>query len=163
IAIQCPAGSLHTTPEATWLELRDSSTHRGEAIVTDLMLRAFPMIRYAMGDEVVAKPGECACGRKQPMLQSIEGRSGEPVTLPTGRVITPNRPSSIFKPLAGLGVIRRYRFVLHGEARLELFLVVSSAFEPEHLELVRRETRRALGEDLEVAIRVVDEMPHLPN
>ncbi|MDX2089244.1 MAG: hypothetical protein SFX73_15415 [Kofleriaceae bacterium] len=162
LAIECPAGGLHTTPEATWLELRDTQTHRGEAIVTDMMLRAFPMIRYALGDEIVLRAGTCACGRNQPMLASIEGRSGQPIELPNGRIINPNVPSYIFKPLAALGVIRRYRFVQRG-SELELLLSVTGNFTSSHLELVRRETLIAFGGDLVLKISVVDEIPHLTN
>src|SRR5262245_60467686 len=93
IAIECPAGGRHTTPEATWLSARDTTTRTGEAIVTDMMLRAFPMVRYAMGDEIVMGEGTCPCGRAQPLVASIEGRSGEPITLPNGRTINANLPS----------------------------------------------------------------------
>jgi phenylacetate-CoA ligase len=162
IALECPAGGLHTTPEATWLETRDTATHTGEVVVTDMMLRAFPMIRYALGDEIVLGQSSCACGRAQPLLASIEGRAGEPITLPNGRRINGNLPSYIFKPLATLGVIRRYRFVQR-ERDLELFLVVSTKFQRSHLQLVKQETHRAFGDDLELKISVVTELPHLAN
>lgn len=163
IALECPAGGLHTTPETTWLDLRDSATHAGEAVVTDMMLRAFPMIRYAMGDELVLRSGTCACGRAQPMLASIEGRSGEPITLPNGRRINSNLPSYIFKPLASLGVIRRYRFVQRGDHELALYLVVSKKFQASHLAMVQQETRKAFGQDLAFDVRIVDDLPHLAN
>jgi phenylacetate-CoA ligase len=161
IALECPAGGRHTTPETTWLELRNTTTHTGEAIVTDMMLRAFPMIRYAMGDEIVIDAGSCACGRAQPLVALIEGRSGEPITLPNGRTVNANLPSYIFKPLAALGVIRRYRFVHRGD-ELQLFLVVSRQFGEEHLRIVRQEIRAAFGE-IELKIHVVADLPHLPN
>ena len=162
IALECPAGGRHTTPEATWLALRDTTTRTGEAIVTDMMLRAFPMIRYAMGDEIVLGADSCPCGRAQPLVASIEGRSGEPITLPNGRTVNANLPSYIFKPLAALGVIRRYRFVHRGDD-LQLFLVVSQRFQPEeHLRVVRQEIRNAFGE-VELEIHVVEDLPHLPN
>ena len=162
IAVECPAGGRHTTPEATWLDLRDTTTHTGEAVVTDMMLRAFPMIRYAMGDEIVIDARACPCGRAQPLVAVIEGRAGEPIRLPNGRTVNANLPSYIFKPLAALGVIRRYRFVHKGD-ELELFLVVSQQFQPEeHLRVVRQEIRSAFGE-VDVEIRVVEELPYLPN
>jgi phenylacetate-CoA ligase len=161
ITIECPAGGRHTTPEATWVEARDTATRTGEAIVTDMMLRAFPMIRYAMGDEIVMGAATCPCGRAAPLVASIEGRSGDPITLPNGRTINANLPSYIFKPLAALGVIRRYRFVHRGDD-LQLFLVVSRKFEQEHLRVVRQEVRTAFGE-LALDVHVVDDLPHLPN
>lgn len=160
-AFECPAGSLHLAVEATWTTLRDPGHDSGELVVTDLFLRAFPMIRYAIGDDAVLKRGTCACGRAHPMLASIEGRSGEPIELPNGRRINANLPSYIFKPLARLGVIHRYRFVQRG-SQLELLLVVSTKFSPEHRAIVQRETRAAFGE-VDLAVRIVDALPHLAN
>ncbi len=161
-ALECPAGALHLTSEATWLTVRDPEAGEGDAIVTDLMLRVFPMIRYAIGDEIKLRDGVCACGRPHPMLQSIEGRSGEPIILPNGRRINANLPSYIFKPLAKHGVIRRYRFIEVG-GRLELHLVVSTRFSDEHRRVVEQETRRAFGEDVSFTVRIVDALPQLPN
>jgi phenylacetate-CoA ligase len=164
-AFECPAGALHIAAEAVWLSLRGNGADAplaGEAILTDLMLRTFPIIRYALGDEVVLRAGKCSCGRAHPMLESIEGRSGEPITLPNGRCINSNLPSYIFKPLAPLGVVRRYRFVGSTDG-LELFMVVSSTFQQSHLKIVEQECIKALGPGLNLRIRLVDSLPTLPN
>jgi len=85
-----------------------------------MMLRAFPLINYAIEDEVRLSNDRCDCGRSHPLLESINGRSGEPILLPNGNRINANLPSYIFKPLADLKVIQRYRFVLQGND-LKLF------------------------------------------
>jgi phenylacetate-CoA ligase len=162
-AFECPHRSLHLTPEATWLQLRDRSATQGDAVVTDMMLRAFPLIRYAIGDRVILKPGNCSCGRPHPMIESIQGRCGEPIALPNGRRINGNLPSYIFKPLAGLNVIRRYRFVQKTDNQLDLFLVVGDSFREEHRRAVEREMARAFGHDLDVPIHLVPALPHLAN
>jgi len=162
-AFGCPEGSLHLSSEATWLQVRDSTSGEGDALVTDMMLRAFPLIRYAIGDRVILKEGVCPCGRPHPMLQSVEGRSGKTILLPNGRRVNANLPSYIFKPLASLNVIQRYRFVQSSDQQLDLYLVVGSSFREEHRKLVEREMRTALGEDLSIPIRVVPQLPHLPN
>jgi phenylacetate-CoA ligase len=162
-AFECPHGSLHLTPEATWLQLRDGGAQQGDALVTDMMLRAFPLIRYAIGDQVVLKPGDCSCGRPHPMLESIQGRCGEPIALPNGRRINGHLPSYIFKPLAGLNVIRRYRFVQKPDNQLDLFLVVGDSFRDEHRRAVEQEMSKAFGDDFTVPIHLVPALPHLPN
>src|SRR5262249_47076867 len=48
-ACECPEGSLHVNVEACWLQLQRPGSARGGAVVTDMMLRAFPMIRYEIG------------------------------------------------------------------------------------------------------------------
>jgi phenylacetate-CoA ligase len=162
-AFECPGGALHLSSEVTGLQLRDPSATEGDALVTDMMLRAFPLIRYAIGDRVVLKGGFCKCGRPHPMLQSVEGRTGNAIELPNGRKINANLPSYIFKPLASLNVIQRYRFVQSSHHRLELYLVVGSSFREEHRKLVEREMRTALGDDLSIPIQIVPQLPHLPN
>jgi phenylacetate-CoA ligase len=161
--VECPHGSLHIQAEATWLQVRPVGELSGEALVTDMWLRAFPMIRYALGDEIVLKPGRCSCGRPHAMLASIEGRSGQPILLPDGRKVNANLPSYIFKPLTAYGVIRRYRFVdIPGET-LKLYLVTTPAFNEGHLALVKQETRAAFGEDIPFSVHLIDRMPDLPN
>ena len=159
---ECPAGSLHLTAEATWLDLRQPEDETGEVLVTDMFLHAFPLIRYAIGDEVTLRPGRCSCGRPHPMVERIVGRSGEPIRLPNGRVVSPQMPSYVFKPLAGKGLIRRYRFLETPDRRLDLLLLVGRRFRDEHLQQIEQETRDAFGDDLPLNIRIVDAMPHLP-
>jgi len=84
-AFECLAGSLHVASEAVWVETKSCNT-----FVTDMMLRAFPLIRYSIGDEVLAENEPCSCGRPHPVLRSVEGRSGEPILLPNGRRINAN-------------------------------------------------------------------------
>jgi phenylacetate-CoA ligase len=160
-ACECPEGSLHVNVEASWLQVRGAG--RGEAVVTDMMLRAFPMIRYAIGDEVTLKDGVCACGRAHPMLASIEGRSGDAIVLPNGRRINANLPSYILKPFSRLGTIRRYRFVQHDDGGIDLCLVVSRAFDPNAIPALARECASAFGADCPVRVRIVESLPILPN
>jgi phenylacetate-CoA ligase len=161
-AFECPAGNMHIAVETTWLRPLDRSKPVSEALVTDMMLRAFPLINYAIGDEVRLKAGSCSCGRAHPTIESIQGRSGEPILLPNGRRINANLPSYIFKPLASLKVIRRYRFVQRGE-NLDLFLVVSNSWKREHLDVVKQEVHAAFGPDISFAMHVVSELENLPN
>lgn len=162
-AYECPAGSLHVTSEVVWLQSVHPSSIRGAAIVTDMMLRAFPFICYEIDDEIIFQEGLCDCGRPHPILLSIEGRSGEPVILPNGRRINPNLPSYIFKSLSSLNAIRRYRFVHTSNNTLELYLTVTQNFKDEYIHQIKKETRAAFGEDIPLTVRVVDSLPHLPN
>lgn len=162
IAGECPHGKLHINLEAVWLQLDRPGQEAGEALVTDMMLRAFPMIRYQLGDEITIDLGQCTCGRSHPMLKSVEGRSGNFITLPNKKRINPNLPSYIFKPLSSLGVLRRYRFVQRDGA-LILYLVTNASFNDSHLKIIKRETQAALGADLSLTIEIVKQLPHLPN
>lgn len=161
-AFECPVGNLHLSMETTWLRFKNPAETEGEILLTDMMLRAYPLINYAIGDESRLKEGKCDCGRAHPLIESINGRSGEPIRLPNGKVINSHLPVYIFKSLAALKVIRRFRFVLRG-SELKLFLIVSEKFNREHLALVEQETTMAFGEDIQFQTHIVSKMETLPN
>ncbi len=161
MATECPSGRMHVCIESTWLSARGAG-NSGEAVVTDMMLRAFPLVRYAMGDELEFSPESCDCGRAHPVLARIEGRSGDWIELRGGRRLNANVPSYIFKPLAELGVIRQYRFVQAPEGAITLWLVVTKGFSEAHLAILRKELETVFG--LEAPpVRIVPDLPPLPN
>jgi phenylacetate-CoA ligase len=162
MASECPAGSLHVCVETTWLAARGGEGRSGEAIVTDMMLRAFPLIRYAMGDEVELSEAACPCGRSQPVLAQVEGRSGDWIELRDGRRLNAHVSVYIFKPLAELGVIQRYRFVQAADGSITLWLVVSDRFNATHQDVLRRELKIVFGQEAPV-IRIVQKLPPMPN
>ena len=161
-ACECPAGRLHAMAESTWFQV-DAST--GQVLVTDVFLKAFPLINYAIGDEIDFAPDSevCKCGRPHPIVSSVVGRSGEPIRLPNGRLVNANLPSYIFKPLAHLKRIRRYRFVEKPMGQLDLLLVVTQAFSRDDYAVVEKEVHKAFGPDINLEIRIVDRLPTLPN
>ena len=75
IAFECPEGNMHIAIENNIIEVED-----GEILVTNLLSRSFPIIRYRLGDivELAAEDFKCSCGRAHPVI------------------FTPTRPS-IFK------------------------------------------------------------------
>ncbi len=76
IAFECPEGNLHIRMEGVVVE-----TENDEIIVTNLMMRSFPVIRYKLGDYVRLKPKDfrCACGMEHPVIEEITGRVGQNV------------------------------------------------------------------------------------
>jgi phenylacetate-CoA ligase len=160
-AFECPSGSLHVAAEAVWVEESSGADSYG-VLVTDMMLRAFPLIRYSIEDEIVFEKEACPCGRAHPVLHSVEGRSGEAILLPNGRRVNANLPSYILKPLTPLQAVRKYRFV-HSPQGLVLQIVATNRFKSEHIQLLTGELHAAFGHDVAVRIQLVDALPHLPN
>ncbi len=165
-AWECPAGSLHLTLEATAVELREpdatdpeTGDPAGEILVTDLMLRTMPLIRYVINDKARLSRRSCACGLAHPLLEAITGRVSEPHLLPNGRRINPNAINNLTRTFHPLGSVRRCVFVETADKRLELWLTVSEAFEDKHRRFIERETHRALGPDLPLDLRFFDHMP----
>jgi phenylacetate-CoA ligase len=76
IAFECPLGSMHINLEGVFLE-KDTETQ--SILVTNLKSRSFPVIRYALGDDVEFAPKDffCPCGRPHPVIREVTGRIGK--------------------------------------------------------------------------------------
>lgn len=95
IACECERhAGLHVNTDGVYVELlRDGRPvppgEPGSVVVTDLVNRAMPLIRYQIGDVASWAEGECGCGRVgMPRLARIEGREADFVTTQDGRLIS---------------------------------------------------------------------------
>ncbi|MGW9627798.1 phenylacetate--CoA ligase family protein [Microbacterium sp. NPDC055521] len=93
IAGQCEVRrGMHIQADHKLLEVVDDQGRpapngvAGEIIVTDLLNRAQPMIRYRLGDVGVIDPEPCPCGRPFPVLKSLLGRSNDVIRTREGLV-----------------------------------------------------------------------------
>lgn len=79
VLYECERGRLHAMAENLVLELLPDPTPDEPAacrlIVTDLHNRATPLLRYDLGDRVVAAEGRCPCGRALPTFERVFGRA----------------------------------------------------------------------------------------
>ena len=77
IAYECPEGGhMHIAMENVYVEEVD-----GEIVITNLMFRSFPIIRYRLGDAIKLAPLDfkCQCGRSHPIILDVLGRIGKNV------------------------------------------------------------------------------------
>ncbi|WP_420112077.1 phenylacetate--CoA ligase family protein [Pseudactinotalea sp.] len=94
MAAECRERSgLHVQADIRHLEIVDDTGlpvpagETGAVAVTDLTNRAFPLIRYAIGDRSRALAGTCGCGMTLPRIGAIEGRVADSLLTPTGTEI----------------------------------------------------------------------------
>ncbi len=118
VAWQCEAGRYHLNIESVFLEPLPAS---GSAplVLSTLINRAMPLLRFRIGDEGEAAAGACACGRESPGLVGIQGRAGDHITLPSGRQVSPYLLTTAIEQDAAL---LQYRVVetRSGHFRVEL-------------------------------------------
>jgi putative adenylate-forming enzyme len=81
IAAECAFGNKHLFEDRAIIEIVDEQGRavppgeRGDRILLTLLeRRTQPLIRYEISDMVRELAGECACGRRFRMIESIEGR-----------------------------------------------------------------------------------------
>ncbi len=84
IACECEKHKgLHINTEHLYVEfLNSDGTHakhgvEGEIVVTDLLNKAMPLIRYKVGDVGIPIDHDCSCGRGAPLMSRVSGRTAD--------------------------------------------------------------------------------------
>jgi phenylacetate-CoA ligase len=161
---QCANGTYHVHPEHGFLEilLPDGTPAppgmAGEAVCTGFLNRAMPLIRYRLGDRLVAGSGRCPCGSAFPTLDSIEGRMDDILYAPDGRPLP--RLDPIFKTLGG---IRETRIIQENPDSLILEIATDPDFGPLQEQELRAEIHKRTGTDMIIYLRRVAAIPKDPN
>ena len=83
-ASQCDVrGGMHYIPMSHYIEILDENDEEknisepGSMVVTSLVHRAMPIIRYKVGDCAALSNELCSCGRTYPLIREILGRDIE--------------------------------------------------------------------------------------
>ncbi|MBT3384089.1 MAG: phenylacetate--CoA ligase family protein [Prolixibacteraceae bacterium] len=75
IGFECPFGKIHVNMQGVIIEEENN-----EIIVTNLVSKSFPVIRYKLGDYIELSPViKCNCGLHTPIIKTIIGRIGKTV------------------------------------------------------------------------------------
>jgi phenylacetate-CoA ligase len=168
IACECPRHEgLHVNADGVYVEvLRPDGApaaagEAGMVVVTDLVNRAMPMIRYQVGDMAVASPAACSCGRGLPLLEKIEGRIADYVVTPGGMLIS------------GISLTENFAVMVRGVAQLQIVqeeidrlvfrIVRGPDFGPESLETIRSLAAERFGPQVRYECEYVDRIPQEPS
>jgi phenylacetate-CoA ligase len=119
IAAECDYGRMHLFEDGALIEIADErgpvppGAAGNRVLITVFYRRAQPLIRYEISDMVQSIEGQCPCGRPYQMIDTIEGRTEDVVSLPAaagGTVsIHPNAFHRVLEtvPAAGWQVMQR--------------------------------------------------------
>ncbi len=159
IAGECPQGRMHIAAENVVVECERSDP--GELLITDLTNVAMPLIRYRIGD--LGALGEpCPCGRGLPVLHLRVGRTADLVVLPGGRRMDFSVFAGVFEDVAARGIpLRQYRVIQHAVDHFEVLLAGPARLSGAE-DLVRQRIQLALQARVNVAVRVVADIPPDP-
>jgi len=128
---------------------------RGKIIVTSLHCYAMPFIRYDTEDVGILSRKRCSCGRGLPLLERLEGRCNDFVSLPDGRVLAP-----VFADfMRNLKGIRQYRIVQEKIDEVIVYLVLEANPPTDLAEWVEKGIKARIGEAVSIRLRIVDEIP----
>lgn len=126
----------------------------GKVVVTDLLNRSMPLIRYEIGDLARWEIGPpCPCGRSFPRLADVEGRITDFLRMPDGRLIS--GPSVALLVGQTLGV-RQAQFVQTGHNEIRLDVVPSDGYGAHTIEDLRRRLYPYFRDQISFSVRPVD-------
>ncbi len=160
VAWQCEHEHYHINFESTWVEIDEAieGDGYGAVLLTTLVNRAMPLIRYRVGDRGRMGIGQCDCGREGPWIKTISGREVDMIELPNGRKISPYLLTSIIETDPSM---RRYQIVQVGPSRLEVrYLSLTSADVDERQ--LTRSLIPLLDGQMQIQFRHVDDLPRTP-
>ncbi len=171
LAWSCPVrrNVLHVNDDAFVVEVLDAEGKPvpdytvGELVVTSLGLTSMPLIRYRMGDMAARLPGRCACGRGLGLMSRVHGRTAHAIRRPNGALITTPLITSLFGQAMAHSWVRRYQ--VREEPGGQLRFLVNLRQRPSESEwrTFEKVVESTVGDDFEVAIEFVDQIPMAPN
>ncbi len=162
IAYECEAHEGHHIVAETYIVevLKDGQPAQpgemGEVVVTDLNNFCMPLIRYRVGDLVMAMDNNipCPCGRGLPRIGEIEGRTQAIVFGTNGTYM----PSSFFYHVIKDydHVLKQYQVVQDKLGAISLKIVKAPRFDDEQFKEVIAVLHKYLGHDLKIDVEYVD-------
>ena len=168
IATECPYGNgLHISWRVNHVKDGNDAAAGvpGQLVVTNLMEKATPIIRYSgMEDTATMSPLLCSCRRYAPMLKMIDGRIVDSLIMPDGRII---HPSSLAVPMEGIPGLWRYQ-IIQEKTDFVRVLLVNIDRKPENNNLQQNARikqdilsfmKNILGDNIHIEIDFVDDIP----
>jgi phenylacetate-CoA ligase len=128
----------------------------GNIIVTNLLSRAMPIIRYDLGDIGRLSDRPPSCGRSLPLMEIVEGRADSVLRLPSGRLLSPMFFYGVMKPARD---VRAWRIVQEENGALTVLAVPRPDAPPEWPASLKRHIEERLGEKTIVEVVPVASIP----
>jgi phenylacetate-CoA ligase len=160
IACECEQHKgLHLNMDHVVVEfLRDDGTEavpgeEASIVVTDLVNRGMPLIRYRVGDMGVLSDRSCSCGRGLPLMECVIGRRADFLKRPDGSLVA--GVSLVERTLTAIPGIEQMQLVQDELYRLCAKVVKDSSFNEASERRLHDEFQKVFGEEMLVGIQYV--------
>jgi len=158
IASECEEhNGLHINSDSIYTEVPSD----GKLLVTDLVNRGMPLVRYQVGDVVVPANRVCKCGRGLPLLERVEGREADYVLTPTGQFIS------------GISLTENFALLIPGTAQVQIVqesvtqlrirLVADDEFGDTSRQKIAALVQETFGDGVTHDVELVDAIPQEPS
>ncbi|HEY6644778.1 hypothetical protein [Povalibacter sp.] len=163
IASECEVhGGMHLNSEHVFVEfVREDGMpalpgEEGRIVVTDLMNRGMPLIRYAVGDMGVPSQRQCECGRGLPLMERLSGRTADFLKRRDGSRVA--GISLVEKTLTAISGIGQLQIVQEKLDEFVLNVVPSPQYTTETGEELEAVLRKEFGDDVRVRLNRMERL-----
>ena len=159
-ASECEQRRLHVSPDIGVVEILrpDGSPcapgETGEVVATGLMRWSQPLIRYRLGDLASWDEEPCLCGRAMPVIKEVVGRIEDVVVGLDGRQLVRFHGVFVDQPH-----VREGQIIQEALNRIRVRIAPSNGFGEDDVADIVRRVRQRLGEETEVIVEQVNEIP----
>jgi phenylacetate-CoA ligase len=171
IAAECPQGFMHILANVHVEIFRgDASVPVGEfgdIVATTLINHAMPLVRVRIGDMGRLSPEPCLCGRPQPVLAELRGRSADLLLATDGSALHSSVLGDALRRYAGeppLGLAQTFMFAQLDRRRWRVEVEAPKLSETSALQ---RQVAALLGETFgpgcDVEVELVPKIPKEPS
>ncbi len=154
VAKECAHKNWHIHSTKCLVEFVD-----GSVVITNLVNKALPLLRYEIEDRGSPKKGVCPCGRGYPMMKMLEGRSGDLFILPDGSKIPPLRVFKTRLILDSNVAAKRYQIIQEEPDSFVVRIVPTANFTDAIASQIKKQLVSDLNYPVTVEIETVDEIP----
>jgi phenylacetate-CoA ligase len=165
VAHECDRFTMHCMDEQLILETIDPDTLQptggeGELVLTNIVGKVMPMIRYRTGDIVTLSNEPCPCGRHLGGIKISGGRVADFVVTSNGVWIPGYAFIYICRSIKG---VVNFQLMQERKGCLRVMLVADGNFPPDGIQQVREAVRKRLQSNDEIDVELVLEIPPTPS
>ncbi len=160
VASECDQhNGLHVNADALYLEVEPDPgipAPDGKILVTDMLNRSMPLIRYEIGDLGRWAQGACACGRGLPRLEALQGRLTDFLIMPDGRQLS--GVALLTWVFADVSELQHVQIVQDTRDEVKLKIVPGKSYDPSVEKRLRDRLQHYLQAEVRVTVELCDEV-----
>jgi phenylacetate-CoA ligase len=161
IGHECDRFTMHCMDEQLILETIDPETLQptdgeGELVLTNIVSRVMPMIRYRTGDIVTLSNARCGCGRNLGSVRISGGRIADFIVTDNGTWIPGYAFIYICRSVKG---IVNFQLIQEQKGQVRVLLATDGNFPSDGRQQVRQAVRARLQSEDEITVELVDGIP----
>lgn len=162
---ECEHFTMHCMDEQVILETINPDTleptdGEGELVLTNIVSKVMPVIRYRTGDIVTLSNAPCPCGRTLSSVKISGGRAADFVVTSDGKWVAGYFIIYICRSVPG---IVKFQLIQQEAGRMTVQLVTDGEFPPDGCDRVRVGVEQRLASDDRITVEQVDDIKPAPS